>query len=102
MVVVITQSKCPECKRLFCAKCKVPWHSGFVCEEFEKLNKDEREIEGLQLVKLVKSEEWQRCPSCRMYVGRSEGCAQMRCSQQQNKDKIENPSDTGAVVENLT
>ncbi|KAG5613868.1 hypothetical protein H5410_013692, partial [Solanum commersonii] len=65
MVVVITQSKCPECKRLFYAKCKVPWHSGFVCEEFEKLNKDEREIEGLQLMKLVKSEEWQRCPSCR-------------------------------------
>ncbi|KAK4733139.1 hypothetical protein R3W88_007400 [Solanum pinnatisectum] len=47
MVVVITQLKCPECKRLFCAKCKVPWYSGFVCEEFQKLNKDdEREIEG--------------------------------------------------------
>ncbi|KAK4361622.1 hypothetical protein RND71_020574 [Anisodus tanguticus] len=52
---------------------------GFVCEEFEKLNKDEREIEGIQLMQLAKSQEWQRCPSCRMYVGRSQGCAQMRC-----------------------
>ncbi|CAN4116579.1 unnamed protein product [Withania somnifera] len=37
-----------ECKgkiwRLFCAKCKVPCHSGFDCEEFDKLNNDEREV----------------------------------------------------------
>lgn len=78
-VDVVRDIKCPECRRYFCAKCKVPWHLGIVCEEFEKLNKDEREIEGLQLLQLVKSQEWQRCPSCRMYVGRSEGCAQMRC-----------------------
>ncbi|KAM3239359.1 hypothetical protein P3L10_014393 [Capsicum annuum] len=76
---VIDQSECPECRRLFCAKCKVPWHSGFVCEEFDKFNNDERVIEGLQLMQLVKNQEWQRCPSCRMYVGRSEGCAQMKC-----------------------
>ncbi|KAM3306773.1 E3 ubiquitin-protein ligase RSL1-like [Capsicum chacoense] len=76
---VIDQSECLECRRLFCAKCKVPWHSGFVCEEFDKFNNDEREVEGLQLMQLVKNQEWQRCPSCRMYVGRSEGCAQMKC-----------------------
>ncbi|MCE3215433.1 hypothetical protein HAX54_002374 [Datura stramonium] len=76
---VVTQSECPECRRLFCAKCKVAWHSGFVCEEFQKLNKDEREREDLQLMQLAKGQEWQRCPRCRIYVARSDGCAQMRC-----------------------
>ncbi|KAM3393940.1 E3 ubiquitin-protein ligase RSL1-like [Capsicum galapagoense] len=77
--MVIDQSECPECRKLFCAKCKVPWHSGFVCEEFDKLNNDEREVEGLQLMKLAKSQGWQRCPSCMMYVEKSEGCLHMIC-----------------------
>ncbi|XP_009776040.1 E3 ubiquitin-protein ligase RSL1-like [Nicotiana sylvestris] len=77
--LVITQSECPECRRLFCAKCKVAWHSGIACEEFEKLNKDEREREDIQLMQLAKGQEWQRCPRCRMYVARSAGCAQMLC-----------------------
>ncbi|PHU19019.1 hypothetical protein BC332_10170 [Capsicum chinense] len=71
--MVIDQSECPDCRKLFCAKCKVPWHSGFVCEKFDKLNNDEREVEGLQLMKLAKSQGWQRCPSCMMYVEKSEG-----------------------------
>ncbi|KAK4340620.1 hypothetical protein RND71_039121 [Anisodus tanguticus] len=76
---VVTQCECPECRRLFCAKCKVAWHSGIVCEEFQELNKDEREREDLQLMQLAKGQEWQRCPRCRIYVARSDGCAQMRC-----------------------
>lgn len=76
---VVIQSECPECRRLFCARCKVGWHSGIVCEEFQKLNKDEREREDLQLMQLAKGQAWQRCPRCRMYVARSAGCAQMLC-----------------------
>ncbi|XP_060190915.1 uncharacterized protein LOC132620254 [Lycium barbarum] len=76
---VVTQSECPECRRLFCAKCKVAWHSGILCEEFQKLNKDEREKEDLQLMQLAKGQEWQRCPRCQIYIVRSSGCAQMRC-----------------------
>ncbi|TMW81826.1 hypothetical protein EJD97_007717 [Solanum chilense] len=76
---VVIQSECPECRRLFCAKCKVAWHSGIVCAEFQKLNKDEREREDLQLMQLAKGQEWQRCPQCRIYVARASGCAQMVC-----------------------
>ncbi|KAM3239361.1 E3 ubiquitin-protein ligase RSL1-like isoform X1 [Capsicum annuum] len=76
---VVTQSECPECRRLFCAKCKVGWHSGIVCEEFQKLNENERGKEDLQLMQLAKSQEWQRCPRCKFYVARTNGCAQMKC-----------------------
>ncbi|GFQ02132.1 probable E3 ubiquitin-protein ligase rnf217 [Phtheirospermum japonicum] len=36
----IAESECPDCNRLFCAQCKVPWHSGIDCTGFKKLNKD--------------------------------------------------------------
>nr|XP_033509831.1 probable E3 ubiquitin-protein ligase RNF217 [Nicotiana tomentosiformis] len=75
----ITQSECPECKRLFCAKCKVAWHLGIMCEEFQKSNKDEKEKEEIQLMKLAKHRKWQRCPSCRIYVARNKGCNNMKC-----------------------
>lgn len=38
----VVEAECPNCNRLFCARCKVPWHPGIQCSEFQKLNKDER------------------------------------------------------------
>ncbi|KAH6823088.1 hypothetical protein C2S53_002082 [Perilla frutescens var. hirtella] len=75
----LLQSECPECNRLFCVPCKAAWHSGISCSEFEKLRADERSNEDIMLVKLAKSEKWMRCPKCRFYVSKSEGCLYMRC-----------------------
>ncbi|KAF9624153.1 hypothetical protein IFM89_008091 [Coptis chinensis] len=42
----VKESECPHCRRMFCAQCKVPWHSGVGCEEFQKLKESgEREKE---------------------------------------------------------
>lgn len=41
--VIVKESVCPYCYRLFCAQCQVPWHDGLKCDEFQKLNKNERE-----------------------------------------------------------
>lgn len=76
---VITQSACPNCWRMFCAQCKVPWHAGIDCFEFQKLNKDERGKEDIMLRKLAQKKRWKRCPKCRFYVEKSEGCPFMRC-----------------------
>nr|GMD10601.1 probable E3 ubiquitin-protein ligase RNF217 [Ipomoea batatas] len=46
---MITASECPLCHRLFCALCNVPWHSGVGCEEFQKLNEDERGREDIMV-----------------------------------------------------
>lgn len=77
--MTITESDCPNCQRLFCVKCKVPWHVGIKCEEFQKLNKDEREKEDIMLMQLAKKKNWIRCPKCRFYVEKSQGCLFMRC-----------------------
>lgn len=75
----VRESECPHCWRLFCAQCKVPWHAEISCEEFRKLNKDERGREDLMLRKLAKDKKWRRCPKCTFYVERSEGCMFMKC-----------------------
>ncbi|GFP82137.1 probable E3 ubiquitin-protein ligase rnf217 [Phtheirospermum japonicum] len=76
---VIAESECPDCNRLFCAQCKVPWHSGIDCAEFRKLNKDERSSEDIMLMNLAKGKRWVRCPSCRIYIEKTMGCAYMLC-----------------------
>ncbi|CAO2841632.1 unnamed protein product [Amaranthus hypochondriacus] len=76
---MITMSECPNCHRLFCAQCKVGWHDGVECAEYQSLSKDEREKDDIMLRKLAKSNKWQRCPVCKFYVEKSEGCLYMKC-----------------------
>ncbi|RWR95845.1 putative E3 ubiquitin-protein ligase [Cinnamomum micranthum f. kanehirae] len=78
--IAVTESQCPHCSRLFCAHCKVPWHSGIGCEEFQKLKVDDREREDIMVVKLAKEKKWQKCPRCGFIVERIEGCHSMKCS----------------------
>ncbi|KAJ4836740.1 hypothetical protein Tsubulata_005121 [Turnera subulata] len=76
---VVRESECPNCSRMFCAQCKVAWHSGIECEEFQKLHKDEREREDILLMKLAGDHQWRRCPNCRAYVERTMGCNFIKC-----------------------
>ncbi|XP_037431095.1 probable E3 ubiquitin-protein ligase RNF144A-B [Triticum dicoccoides] len=71
--------ECPHCKRVFCAKCKVPWHEGVECAEFQRLGDDERGREDLLLRKVAQQSKWQRCPKCKIYVERVDGCTFIAC-----------------------
>ncbi|KAL5995788.1 hypothetical protein ACLOJK_025858 [Asimina triloba] len=75
----VKESECPNCRRLFCAQCKVPWHSGVGCEEYGALKEDEKVAEDLMVMQLAKSKGWRRCSRCRFYVERTEGCVHMVC-----------------------
>ncbi|KAF3455109.1 hypothetical protein FNV43_RR05557 [Rhamnella rubrinervis] len=70
---VVKESKCPNCRRLYCKRCKSAWHKGIVCSEFQKLSNDEREKEDFLLVKLAQKSKWQRCPNCRPESGSKNG-----------------------------
>lgn len=76
---VISSSECPNCHRLFCAQCKVAWHAGIECVEFQKLNKDEREREDIMVMELAKKKKWKRCPRCKFYVEKVQGCLHIAC-----------------------
>ncbi|GAV83682.1 LOW QUALITY PROTEIN: IBR domain-containing protein, partial [Cephalotus follicularis] len=68
---VIMESECSFCHRMFCAQCQVPWHPGVECEEYQRLNEDERGIDDLMVRDLAKEKKWSRCPNCKFYVGRT-------------------------------
>ncbi|OMO70534.1 Zinc finger, RING-type [Corchorus capsularis] len=36
----VVEAECPNCHRMFCAQCKVPWHGGISCDEFRNLGVD--------------------------------------------------------------
>ncbi|KAK4374681.1 hypothetical protein RND71_005358 [Anisodus tanguticus] len=55
---IVRESECPVCYRLFCAQCYVPWHCGVECEEFRRLNGDERGREDLMVRELAKAKQW--------------------------------------------
>jgi E3 ubiquitin-protein ligase RNF144 len=75
----VTNVECPHCCRMFCARCKVPWHDGVDCAEFQRLGEDERGREDLLLRKVAQQMKWARCPRCRIYVEKVSGCDSMRC-----------------------
>ncbi|RVW49088.1 putative E3 ubiquitin-protein ligase RNF217 [Vitis vinifera] len=73
------ESECPVCRRLFCAACYVPWHSGVGCEEYQMMNEDEKGREDLMLRELAQEKKWRRCPQCKFYVEKIEGCLHITC-----------------------
>ncbi|GJV15285.1 receptor protein-tyrosine kinase CEPR1-like protein [Tanacetum coccineum] len=78
----ITQNNCPVCKRSICAVCHVPWHSEFTCKKFGKLNtankKGKKDNEQLAMA-LAKKNKWKKCPNCKFYVEKTEGCVHITC-----------------------
>lgn len=76
---LVTASECPNCRRLFCAQCSVPWHAGIECEEFQMLREDERGREDIMVMELAKDKKWKRCPSCKFYVDKVDGCLHISC-----------------------
>ncbi|KAL8502154.1 hypothetical protein ACS0TY_021314 [Phlomoides rotata] len=74
---VITECECPWCHRLFCAKCKVPWHHGLDCKEIQRSNRGKKEKEKLKL--LARENNWKKCPNCKVFVDKTEGCIHITC-----------------------
>lgn len=74
----IQKIKCPLCKRSFCAVCRVPWHPEFTCKEFQKLNAKKGGKEDM-VKTLAKKKNWQKCPNCKIFVEKTEGCIHMTC-----------------------
>ncbi|KAL9260274.1 putative E3 ubiquitin-protein ligase RNF144A-B, partial [Drosera capensis] len=71
----------PEyCRGVVSDQCRVVWHEGMTCEEVKKMNEGDRSREDLLLVSLAKNQSWKRCPACKIYVERTQGCLYMRCS----------------------
>ncbi|KAH6770367.1 hypothetical protein C2S52_015170 [Perilla frutescens var. hirtella] len=66
---------CPQCKKLLCFKCKVPWHAGFWCSESSQgWDSDDQEL-GF----MMEQKNWTRCPGCGQPTDRVDGCPILQC-----------------------
>ncbi|KZT10255.1 uncharacterized protein LAESUDRAFT_672944 [Laetiporus sulphureus 93-53] len=73
------QATCPVCSTAICVPCKVLWHEGFSCEEYQALPEDERSPEDQQTLQLMKAQQWRRCPKCSFIIELTVGCYHMTC-----------------------
>lgn len=81
----LRKSRCPNCKRWFCFRCKTGWHAGFQCEDIGEV----RGMDDLAFGSLVEQMGWRRCPSCRHFVERVEGCELVQCRSVNTKYCVE-------------
>jgi len=72
---------CPMCKKRYCMQCKVEWHKGSTCEEYQKWSLENGladEFTG-DYLKKVAGTTMQKCPRCNNWIEKSEGCNHMTC-----------------------
>lgn len=67
--------KCIKCLKRFCIKCKVPWHDGRTCRDYEK----NPSAEDAKLKSLAKNKLWRQCVKCNHMVELAEGCYHITC-----------------------
>lgn len=86
---LVAAAECPQCHRPFCRRCRVAWHGGCKCKS---TNKRKRSTKGKNIGRKhydkcmdrkfkshVKKEKLKRCPGCKFYVEKRDGCEHIRC-----------------------
>nr|AGO14652.1 ring finger like protein [Solanum tuberosum]AGO14654.1 ring finger like protein [Solanum tuberosum] len=63
---IIIKGKCPWCAGLLCARCRVPWHTGRDCQQFQREEKDRED--DLRVKLLAENCKWKNCPHCNSLV----------------------------------
>ena len=71
------QLKCPVCERHYCLSCRVAYHEGITCEEYQRnhvLSENDKEF-----VAYAQGQKFKQCPKCNFWVERTMGCDCMTC-----------------------
>ncbi|KAK2465893.1 hypothetical protein APHAL10511_001534 [Amanita phalloides] len=68
---------CPSCFTSVCTGCNKEAHEGMTCEERELMNDPEEQERRNEQWALVSGAK--RCPSCRVFLQKTEGCNHMEC-----------------------
>lgn len=64
--------KCPVCDLKFCLDCRVDYHRGQTCKEFQRSNK--RDQNDIAFEEFAIGNKLKQCPFCSHWVQKSKGC----------------------------
>jgi len=68
---------CPLCKKKYCLNCRVDFHKGMTCKEYQINNK--RDENDIKFEKFVKGKKYKQCSKCKFWVEKNQGCDHMTC-----------------------
>lgn len=71
-------SECHQCHKFFCIECRVPWHTGMSCQEYQRRAPQLHGVDA-KLHLLAKNNRWKRCTKCKHMIELAEGCNHMTC-----------------------
>ncbi|KAH9310828.1 hypothetical protein KI387_025863 [Taxus chinensis] len=63
--------RCTHCSRFLCIDCRVPWHEGMSCGDYEQSS---------DIHLLAGKHGWRWCKECKQMMERTDGCSKMACS----------------------
>jgi hypothetical protein len=69
--------KCPACATVFCSACKVEWHQGMTCMEYQEWKVKSFESEKQYLEWILANAK--NCPTCNVPISKISGCNHMKC-----------------------
>jgi len=70
---------CDQCIKIYCIPCKVEYHTGMTCQQFQQAEK-ERKSKVLLKNSLSKLPS-KHCPKCQTLTEKYAGCNAMKCTQ---------------------
>ncbi|KAK9715789.1 hypothetical protein RND81_06G189700 [Saponaria officinalis] len=72
-------SRCIKCHELFCANCKVPWHSYKSCIMYKRYIHNNSDNVDTKLKSLATKKGWSQCRQCANMIELAEGCYHITC-----------------------
>jgi len=73
-----TDFKCPQCGKRYCLQCRVEYHMGANCEEYQRWSLSNGQSDDL-FGELVIGQKMKQCARCRNWIQKAQGCDHMTC-----------------------
>jgi len=73
------RTQCTVCQKDWCATCKVEWHRGLRCIEYQKTKRKKLEIDRIRIKQAIKKFGFKNCPKCNNLIEKMSGCNHMTC-----------------------
>jgi len=70
--------RCPKCTKRYCLKCKVEFHKGSTCKEYQQWCVENGQADVL-FKEFISGTKCKQCPGCKKWVEKNEGCDHITC-----------------------